>query len=70
MNILYDINPQTFTEHADEILLGVKRTDYLNLFVSQLRDGVSSELQYCKTQQEIEEIETYIEVKLTGKKVK
>lgn len=51
-------------------MTGIERTDYLNLFVSQLKDNISSELEYCLTLKEIEEIEDYIKVRIFGKKVK
>jgi len=49
MNLLFDIDPKRFADNAEAILTGIQRTDYLNLFVSQLKEGTSSELVYCQT---------------------
>lgn len=50
-------------------MLGFGKSDYINLFVSQLKDEVSTELQYCLPQAEIDANTSYIHVKLEGKKV-
>ena len=48
---------------------GIHKVDYINLFVSQLREELSSELKYCYRQEELEEIRNRFEVKIRGTKV-
>jgi elongator complex protein 1 len=38
MNLIYDHNPQQFLQHANEFVEKVANADYLNLFLSELRN--------------------------------
>ena len=70
LNLLYDIDPAMFEENAEAILTGIGKVDYINLFVTQMKDSLSDELQYCLPSQRIEEIENYHKIKIEGQKVK
>lgn len=56
LNLLYDLSPERFSQHTDTILTTIGKVDYLNLFISQLKNTISTELQYCLSKSQLEEV--------------
>lgn len=52
------------------MLKDIKRTDYINLFVSQITENISSELQYALSNKKYELFLKDFEINMKGKKVK
>lgn len=69
-NLLFDLNPQQFFDEIELVLKDIKRTDYINLLVSQITDSLSTELQYALSAQRLEEVSKDFELTMKGKKVK
>ncbi|KAH7094464.1 elongator complex protein 1 [Paraphoma chrysanthemicola] len=49
MNILHDHDPERFLRNAETIIIQIKRTDYIDLLLSQLRNEDVSETMYKET---------------------
>lgn len=69
-NLLFDLNPDQFFSEIELVLKDIKRTDYINLLVSQVTDCLSSELQYALSARQLEDISKDFQLKMKGKKVK
>lgn len=46
MNLIYDFNPEAFLQHAAEFVEKVANSDYLNLFLSELRNEDVTKTKY------------------------
>jgi N-glycosylase/DNA lyase len=69
-NLLYDLSPEQFFAEIEIVLKDIKRTDYINLLVSQVTDSLSTELQYALSAGRLEEFSKDFELTMKGKKVK
>jgi len=53
LNLLFDINVEAFLEKGELIVTQVEKVDYLNLFLTSLKDDLSPYLEYILTADEI-----------------
>ena len=68
--MLYDLNPEQFTNEIELVLKDLKKADYINLLVSHVTDQISTELQYALSPKKLEEFAKEFEINMSGKKVK
>jgi len=53
LNLLFDINVEAFLEKGELIVKQIEKVDYLNLFLTSLKDDLSPYLEYILTADEI-----------------
>jgi len=53
LNLIFDINVEAFPQKCEEIIQQIEKVDYLNLFLTNLKDDLNEDLEYVLTQDEI-----------------
>lgn len=53
LNLIFDINPEGFVQNTEEIVKQIEKVDYLNLFLTNLKDELNEDLEYILSPEEI-----------------
>ena len=67
MNLLFDLDPAQFMVKTGAILSSIGKADHVSLVVAGLKEGVSEEVKYCVSKDELQRIEEYFEVNVKRK---
>jgi elongator complex protein 1 len=53
LNLIFDVNPEGFAQKYEEIIKQIEKVDYLNLFLTSLKDELNEDLEYILSPEEI-----------------
>src|SRR4051794_25903692 len=53
LNLIFDINVEAFLEKGELIVTQIDKVDYLNLFLTSVKDDLADDLEYILTSEEI-----------------